>query len=336
MDHSSILTLLVSEAETIPFSIPTRITELFGIRYPIVQGGMIWVAGWKLAVAVSRAGGLGLIGSGSMSPQLLKEHIRRARDHWDGPLGVNIPLLRDDAESLAEVTVSEGIKIVFTSAGNPARFTPYFHQSGCIVAHVVPSLKLALKAVERGVDVIVGEGTEAGGHNGYEEITTFVLIPRLRDALTVPILAAGGIRDGRGLLAALALGADGVQVGTRFACTIESSASQAYKEAIIQAEEPATYLTLKRIGPTRMLIGPFAQKVRQWEESGADAEALTALLGKGRAKLGTFLGDREEGYMEAGEVAGDIRDIPSAEEVVKRMVKEYGDIIKTLPMPIPR
>lgn len=291
---------------------------------------MIWAAGWKLAVAVSRAGGLGLVGAGSMTPAVLELHLKRAREVWDGPLGVNIPLMREDARELARVAMAAGIRIVFTSAGNPGMLTPYFHDCGALVSHVVPSLRLALKAVERGADVIVGEGTEAGGHNGYEEVTTFVLTTRLADHLSVPLLAAGGVRDGRGLAAALALGADGVQVGTRFACTVESSASDGYKQAITKSGEPATVLTLKKLSPTRMLVGRFAEQARAMEDAGADQAALGKLLGHGRARQGVFAGDAEQGYMEAGEVAGDIRDIPSASDVVRRMVAEFAAAVRRL------
>lgn len=315
----------------LPYSIKTRVTELYGIRYPIVQGGMIWTSGWKLAVAVSKAGGLGLIGAGSMKPDLLCEHITKARSAWDGPIGVNIPLMRGDVDQLVRVIIEENVKIVFTSAGNPAKFTDLFHTHGCIVTHVVPSLKLALKAVERGVDAIVGEGTEAGGHNGYEEIPTFVLTPRLADHIDVPLLAAGGIRDGRGLAAALALGADGVQIGTRFACTVESSSSEKYKQTIVESKEPATILTLKKISPTRMIRGRFAAEVGKAEAECATTEELMELHGKGRAKLGTFLGNSDDGYMESGEVAGDIDSVISAGQVVDDVVRGYVNVIRSLP-----
>jgi len=284
---------------------------------------MIWTSGWKLATAVSRAGGLGLIGAGSMSKEVLNEHLAKANANWDGPIGVNIPLMRDDAADLVQASLDAGIKIFFTSAGNPGKFTSQLHDAGCLVAHVVPSLKLGLKAVKRGVDVVVGEGFEAGGHNGYEEIATFPLIPRLADHISVPIIAAGGIRDGRGLAAALALGADGVQVGTRFACSAESSVSDAYRDAVLRSSEPATVLTLKKLSPTRMLIGAFAQKAKEAEAEGASVERLTELLGRGRPRKGVFHGDLEEGYMEAGEVAGDIRDILPAAEIVRNMVRGY-------------
>ena len=282
---------------------------------------MIWVSGWKLAVAVSRAGGLGLIGSGSMSSILLLRHITNAKAVWDGSIGVNLPLMREDAAELAKIIVKAGIKIVFTSAGNPGKFTNYFRDNGIVVTHVVPSLKLALKAQDRGVDAIVGEGFEAGGHNGYEEIATMPLIPRLADNIDLPLIAAGGIRDGRGIYAALALGADGAQLGTRFACSIESSASEAYKHQIVQSKEPATLLTLKKLSPTRMLLGMFADDCRKAEADGLSSEELTKLLGKKRDKWGTFEGNLSEGYMEAGEVAGDINDIPSAQDIMTELVK---------------
>jgi len=291
---------------------------------------MIWASGWKLATAVSRAGGLGLIGAGSMSPELLGEHLRKAKDAWTGSIGVNIPLMRDDAADLIQTTLNSGVRIVFTSAGNPGKFTALLHDAGCLVAHVVPSLKLALKAVERGVDIIVGEGFEAGGHNGFEEIPTFPLIPRLADHIGLPIIAAGGIRDGRGFAAAIALGADGVQVGTRFACSLESSVSEIYRQAVLAAAEPATVLTLKKLSPTRMLIGAFAQKVKAEEARGASAEQLSELLGRGRARRGVFLGDLEEGYMEAGEVAGDVNQIQSVAEIMIEFVRDFGDAVARL------
>jgi len=282
---------------------------------------MIWVSGWKLAVAVSRAGGLGLIGAGSMSSKTLALHISKAKAVWGGPLGVNLPLMREDASDLAKVIVDSGIKIVFSSAGNPAKFTSYFHDNGIIVTHVVPSLKLALKAQDRGVDAIVGEGFEAGGHNGYEEIATLPLITRLCDNIELPLIAAGGIRDGRGILAMLTLGADGAQLGTRFACSKESSASDAYKESIIIAKEPATMLTLKKFMPTRMLRGSFTEKYTTAENSGAEKDELQKILGEKRAKKGIFEGDLSNGIMESGEVAGDINDISSVETIMSELVR---------------
>jgi len=316
--------------DSAPKTIETRVSALFKIRYPIIQGGMIWASGWKLATAVSKAGGLGLIGAGSMSPSLLAEHIFKAREVWDGALGVNIPLMREDASELVQTTIDSGIRIVFTSAGNPGKYTPLLHDNGCVVAHVVPSLKLALKAAERGVDLIVGEGFEAGGHNGYEEIPTFPLIPRLVDHIDLPIVAAGGVRDGRGMAAAMALGAEGVQLGTRFACSEESSVSENYRKAVIESGEPATVLTLKALSPTRMLTGQFSHYAEELSRKGATIEELKAFLGHGRAKAGTFYGDVTEGYMEAGEVAGDIDSILPAGQIVSSMVREFVSEVRRL------
>ena len=314
--------------------IKTRITDLFGIKFPIVQGGMIWTSGWKLAVAVSKAGGLGLIGAGSMTPELLQEHIRKAKRVWDGPLGVNIPLMRGDVEELIRVTIETGIKTVFSSAGNPGKYTELLHENGIIVTHVVPSLKLGLKAEARGVDAIVGEGTEAGGHNGFEEIPTFPLIQRLADHIKIPIIAAGGIRDGRGLAASIALGADGAQVGTRFACSVESSTSEEYKKAIVNSTEPATSLVLRRLVPTRILNGAVASELKKIEAAGVEVAELDKARGVGRARKGLFLGDFEEGYMEAGEIAGDIASILSADEIVQDIVIGYCKTIGSFPLPL--
>lgn len=319
------------EAEIrIPDRISTPVTELLGIRYPIIQGGMIWVSGWKLAVAVSKAGGLGLIGSGSMTPEVLRKQIEKAQAVWDGPLGVNLPLMRQDATELIKIVIESGIRVVSTSAGNPATFTDLLHQHGILVIHVVPSLKLALKAVARGVDVIVGEGTEAGGHNGFEEIPTFPLIPRLVDHLAVPVIAAGGIRDGRGLVAALALGADGVQIGTRFACSMESSASSNYKHKIIESTEPATRLTLRKFSPTRMLNGIFSQRALEAESRGADRDELADLVGTGRARKGIFEGDLVDGFMEAGEVAADLDRILSVQEIFQDLLTDFVKCLNRL------
>jgi len=309
-----------------------RVTHLFGIRYPIIQAGMVWVSGWKLCTAVSRAGGLGLISAGSMKPDLLREHIGKARVALEGKLqfGVNVPLQRADAAQLLDVCIEERVSVVFTSAGNPALFTPRLKQNGVTVVHVVPSAKLARKAEERGVDAVVCEGTEAGGHNGIDEIPTFVLVPQVRDAVTVPVIAAGGITDGRGMAAAIALGADGVQIGTRFAATLESSASERYKQAILDANEADTVLTLKNTGPTRMIRNPFAAKCVEYEKRGVSPEETRALLGEKRERRGIFEGDWEEGQFEAGMGVGMIREILPAAAVVEQIVEEYRRVMRGL------
>ena len=301
----------------------TPITELFGIRYPIIQAGMIWAAGWKLASAVSRSGGLGLIGSGSMKLEVLRHHIKQCRDCTDQPFGVNIPLMREDAVDLVRVTLEEGVKIVFTSAGNPGKFTGTIHDHGGIVAHVIPSVALAMKAVQRGVDAVVAEGTEAGGHNGIDEITTMALVPQVVDAVKVPVIAAGGIADGRGIYAALALGASGVQMGTRFACTLESSSHPEYRKAVMEAKDNGTILGLKKIGLVRMVKNPFSQAVMDAESRGASAEELTELLGRGRARKGIFEGDTIEGELEAGQSSGLIHEVLSVAELMEKLLQEF-------------
>ena len=293
---------------------------------------MVWVAGWKLCAAVSKAGGLGLIGAGSMKADLLREHIQKARAALadQAPFGVNIPLQRRDAADLVTVCIEERIKIVFTSAGNPALFTGKLKEAGVTVTHVVPTAKLARKAEERGVDAVVCEGTEAGGHDGVDEIPTFVLIPQVRDAISLPLIAAGGIADGRGMAAAFALGADGVQIGTRFAATIESSASDGYKQAVIAAGEADTVLSLKSIGPVRMIRNPFALRCIEAEKRGAPADELRALLGEKRERQGIFEGDWEEGQLEAGMGAGLIHEILPAAAVVENLVREYESALTWL------
>ncbi|MFZ5434458.1 MAG: NAD(P)H-dependent flavin oxidoreductase [Calditrichota bacterium] len=309
-----------------------RINALFGIRYPIVQAGMVWTSGWKLCAAVSRAGALGLVGSGSMKPDLLREHLQKthAAVNNEYPFGVNLTLLRGDIAELVDVCIEEGVKIVFTSAGNPATFTARLKEAGAVVVHVVPSAKLARKAEERGVDAVVCEGTEAGGHNGVDEIPTFVLVPQVRDAVKIPVIAAGGITDGRGLAAALMLGADGVQVGTRFAATIESSSSERYKQAIVEAGESDTVLSLKNIGPTRMIKNPFALQCTAFERRGATPEETRVLLGEKRERKGIFEGDWEEGQFEAGMGVGLIHDILPAATVVGNMITEYRQALAGL------
>jgi enoyl-[acyl-carrier protein] reductase II len=309
-----------------------RVRELFGIRYPIIQAGMVWVSGWKLCAAVSKAGGLGLIGAGSMKPELLREHLRKAKAALgtENPYGVNIPLLRGDAAELIQTCLDEGVKIFFTSAGNPAVYTQKLRDAGAVVVHVVPSAKLARKAEERGVHAVVCEGTEAGGHNGIDEIPTFVLVPQVRDAVEIPVIAAGGIADGRGIAAAFALGADGVQIGTLFAATMESSASERYKQAVIAAGETDTVLSLKCIGPARMIKNPYALRTVEYEKRGASVEETRELLGSKRERLGIFEGDWDEGQFEAGMGAGLIREILPAAIVMEKLVKEYRDSVEGL------
>ena len=299
----------------------TRITELFHIEFPIVQAGMVWVSGWKLSSAVSNAGALGLIGSGSMSADLLREHIQKAKEATHNPFGVNIPLLRGDASKLIQVVIDEKIKIIFTSAGHPLKYIDTLKSAGCIVVHVVASVKHALKAVEAGVDAVVAEGFEAGGHNGIDEITTLALVPQIADAVSVPVIAAGGIADGRQMFAAMALGAEGVQMGTRFAATIESSAHDRYKQAIVEAKDRDTILTLKKIAPVRLIKTPFALHAQKEESSGKSKEELLELLGNGRERKGIFEGNWEEGEFEMGQSSGLVKEILPAAEVVHRTMK---------------
>ena len=303
-------------------NLKTKITKLLQIEYPIIQGGMIWVSGWKLASAVSNNGGLGLIGSGSMKPELLREHIKKCFDATNKPFGVNIPLMRGDAEELVNVVLQEGVKIVFTSAGNPKSFTQILQQNNVKVIHVVPSVKFGLKAESAGCDAVVGEGVEAGGHNGFDEISTMTLIPQLVDRLNIPVIAAGGIGDGRGLLAALSLGADGVQIGTRFAATEESSAHLNFKRRIVEAADNDTVLTLKKIGLVRMIKNEFAEKAVKAEDEGWSAEQQAELLGKKRAMLGIFEGDEKEGELEAGQISGLIEEILPVKDVINNLLKE--------------
>jgi enoyl-[acyl-carrier protein] reductase II len=303
--------------------IPTRVTDLFGIDYPIIQAGMVWCSGHRLASAVSGAGGLGLIGAGSMKPELLAEHIRECRRETDAPFGVNIPLIRGDVERLIETVIAEDVRIVFTSAGNPALHIEKFKRAGMTVVHVVASVKHAQKAESVGVDAVVAEGFEAGGHNGIDEITTLCLIPQVADVVKIPVIAAGGIADGRGMAAALALGAEGVQVGTRFAATAESSAHQSYKEAVVAAGDTGTILTLKALTPVRLLRNRFALEALQAERSGVPADRLRELLGVKRERRGIFEGDLDEGELEAGQSSGLVHEILPAAEVVARMIAEF-------------
>lgn len=298
-----------------------RIIELFKIKYPIIQGGMIWCSGWELASAVSNAGGLGLIGSGSMYPEVLKEHIQKCKAATDKPFGVNVPLLYPDIEKHLEIIVNEGVKIVFTSAGNPAKYTSWLKSHGITVVHVVANLKFARKCEEAGVDAIVAEGFEAGGHNGREETTTMCLIPMIRKQCSLPLIAAGGIGNGESMAAALCLGAEAVQVGSRFAATHESSAHIAFKNEIINAGDGSTELTLKELTPVRLLKNEFYKEVQEAYANNANIEQLHQLLGRGRAKKGMFEGNLEDGELEIGQVSAYINDIVSAKEVVDELMK---------------
>jgi enoyl-[acyl-carrier protein] reductase II len=306
------------------------IKRLFNIKYPIVQGGMIWCSGWELAAAVSNAGGLGLIGSGSMYPDVLREQIKKCKQATNNPFGVNIPLLYPNIEEHIKIIIEEGVKIVFTSAGNPKTWTNHLKSHGITVVHVVSNVKFATKCQEAGVDAIVAEGFEAGGHNGREETTTLVLIPQVKKAITIPLIAAGGIGSGKAMAAAFALGAEGVQIGSRFVTTQESSAHINFKNAIVEAKEGDTQLSLKQLTPVRLLKNPFSEKVSELEKKGASVEELSNLLGRGRAKKGMFEGDLIEGELEIGQVSGAIDKIQTVKEVVDEIVAEYNLIIKKL------
>lgn len=302
-----------------------RITELFGIQYPIISGGMVWCSGWRLASAVSNAGGLGLIGAGSMNADLLREHIQKCRAATDKPFGVNVPLLYKHAEAMMEVIIEEKVPVVFTSAGSPKTWTGKLHEAGIKVAHVVASTKFALKCQEAGVDAVVAEGFEAGGHNGKEETTTMVLVPHVRKCIDIPLIAAGGIGTGAGMLAAFALGAEGVQIGTRFALTKESSASDRFKERCINLLEGDTMLSLKKVVPTRLIKNEFFRKVEEAENRGASAEELKDILSYGRAKKGIFEGDLDEGELEIGQVSYMIETIPAVQDVFDSLITEYRE-----------
>ena len=304
-----------------------KINQLFNIKYPIIQAGMIWCSGWELASAVSNAGGLGLLGSGSMYPDILREQIKKCKQATNKPFGVNIPLLYPNIEDHIKICIEEGVKIVFTSAGNPKTWTKHLKDHGITVVHVVSNVKFALKCQEAGVDAIVAEGFEAGGHNGREETTTLVLIPQVKKAITVPLIAAGGISSGQAMAAAFALGATGVQVGSRFVATIESSAHLNFKNAVITAKEGDTQLSLKQLTPVRLLKNEFYTKVLEMENNGASKEELTNLLGHGRAKKGMFEGDLHNGELEIGQVSGAINSILTAKEVIDQMILEYNETI---------
>jgi len=302
-----------------------RITQIFNIKYPIIQAGMVWNSGWRLASAASNSGILGLIGAGSMYPEVLREHIQKCKKSTDKPFGVNVPMLYPNIEEIMNIIVEEDVKIVFTSAGNPKTWTNWLKEKGITVVHVVSSVKFALKAQESGVDAIVAEGFEAGGHNGREETTTLTLIPMVKEHLTVPIIAAGGIATGRAMLAVMILGADGVQIGSRFAASEESSAHQAFKQAIIEAKEGDTQLTLKEIAPVRLIKNKFFLEVQELYKKGPTIEELRTLLGRARAKRGMFEGDLEDGELEIGQISGLIHDIKPTAQIVKDIIAEFEE-----------
>ncbi|MDA0176093.1 nitronate monooxygenase [Mesoflavibacter profundi] len=300
-----------------------RITDLFNIKYPIVQGGMIWNSGWRLASAASNSGILGLIGAGSMYPDVLREHIQKCKKATDKPFGVNVPMLYPNIEEIMNIIVEEGVKIVFTSAGNPKTWTKWLQDKGITVVHVVSSVKFALKAQDAGVDAVVAEGFEAGGHNGRDETTTLTLIPMVKEHLKIPLLAAGGIATGKAMLACMVLGADGVQVGSRFVASTESSAHQAFKQVVVDAKEGDTQLTLKELAPVRLIKNKFFNDVEALYKSAPTPEQLKELLGRARAKKGMFEGDLNEGELEIGQISGLIHEIKPVAEIVKEMVDEF-------------
>lgn len=306
-----------------------RITQLFGIQYPIIQAGMVWASGWRLASAVSNAGGLGLIGAGSMYPEVLREHIQKCQQATDKPFGVNVPMLYPDIDKIMDIIIEFGVKIVFTSAGNPKTWTTHLKQNGITVVHVVSSVKFALKAEEAGVDAVVAEGFEAGGHNGRDETTTLTLIPSVREKIRIPLIAAGGIATGRSMLAAMVLGADGVQVGSRFVASDEASSHILFKQKVVDAGEGDTQLTLKELAPVRLIKNKFYHDIQRAYENGASVEQLKGLLGRARAKRGMFEGDMEEGELEIGQVSALIYDIKPAAQIVADMMKEFEEA-KTL------
>ena len=305
------------------------ITQLFKIKYPIIQGGMIWVSGWKLASAVSNAGGLGLIGSGSMYPDVLREHIQKCKKATNKPFGVNVPMLYPQISELMNIIVEEGIKVVFTSAGNPKTWTSFLKEKGITVVHVVSSVKFALKAEAAGVDAVVCEGFEAGGHNGREESTTFTLIPMVKEQVKIPLIAAGGIGSGRGMLAAMVLGADGVQIGSRFAATPESSAHDNFKQTILEVKDGDTHLTLKELAPVRLVKNKFYDEVQELYQKNPTVDKIKELLGRARAKKGMFEGDLENGELEIGQIAGIIHKIEPAKEVLDNIVAEFEKLKKS-------
>lgn len=302
---------------------PNRITELFGIQYPVIAGGMVWCSGWRLAAAVSNAGGLGLLGAGSMHPETLIEHIDKMNAATDKPWGINIPLMYPEIERLIEIIIEKGVKIVFTSAGSPKKYTARFHEAGIKVAHVVSSSKFAKKCEEAGVDAVVAEGFEAGGHNGREETTTLALIPQVRDAISLPLIAAGGIGSGKAMLAAMALGAEGVQIGTLFAVSEESSASDAFKQLCVDLGEDGTMLALKKISPTRLIKNELFAKIAEAENRGAEADELRELLGRAASKRGIFEGDLENGELEIGQIASTIKEVKPVAQIMHELITDF-------------
>lgn len=302
---------------------PNRITELFGIQYPVIAGGMVWCSGWRLAAAVSNAGGLGLLGAGSMHPETLIEHIDKMNAATDKPWGINIPLMYPEIERLIEIIIEKGVKIVFTSAGRPKKYTARFHEAGIKVAHVVSSSKFAKKCEEAGVDAVVAEGFEAGGHNGREETTTLALIPQVRDAISLPLIAAGGIGSGKAMLAAMALGAEGVQIGTLFAVSEESSASDAFKQLCVDLGEDGTMLALKKISPTRLIKNELFAKIAEAESRGAEADELRELLGRAASKRGIFEGDLENGELEIGQIASTIKEVKPVAQIMHELITDF-------------
>lgn len=302
---------------------PNRITELFGIQYPVIAGGMVWCSGWRLAAAVSNAGGLGLLGAGSMHPETLIEHIDKMNAATDKPWGINIPLMYPEIERLIEIIIEKGVKIVFTSAGSPKKYTARFHEAGIKVAHVVSSSKFAKKCEEAGVDALVAEGFEAGGHNGREETTTLVLIPQVRDAISLPLIAAGGIGSGKAMLAAMALGAEGVQIGTLFAVSEESSASDAFKQLCVDLGEDGTMLALKKISPTRLIKNELFAKIAEAENRGAEADELRELLGRAASKRGIFEGDLQNGELEIGQIASTIKEVKPVAQIMHELITDF-------------
>ena len=307
-----------------------KITQLFNIKYPIIQGGMIWNSGYKLASAVSNAGGLGLIGAGSMYPEVLREHIQKCKKATDKPFGVNVPMLYPNIEEIIQIIIEEEVKIVFTSAGNPKTWTSYLKERGITVVHVVSSSKFALKAQEAGVDAVVAEGFEAGGHNGREETTTFTLIPMVKEQINIPLIAAGGIATGRGMLAAMVLGADGVQMGSRFAASFESSAHDNFKKTIIETKEGDTQLTLKELAPVRLIKNKFYNDIQELYSRCPSVEDLKVLLGRARAKKGMFEGDLVEGELEIGQIAGLIHNVKSVESIINEVIHEFQIVSKDI------